>query len=510
MAAAMPELRTPVMIFVEASWEDETGVARKTRACMEDRSAGGACIRVKTPIAIGSRVSIQWRFEQFSGVVKYCRQEGREYLVGIQRNVIEQNVIQQPVIHQSVIERNHEKNLIAPQAGTSEKDVQQKDVRPKEIQEQTSTGASSSTSEHRPDDSSKDGGGPVQNVESQPPPKTDPALRIAETDGTREPAENSESRLLLQSVNLMNLPVPRSIVPRSSPAEALHSAKSARDRPVAAAQADFEVSRQIQHIPKGNPRSTNAGREADMEKKPMANKWLAHAPWHKKDDATAAGGEEDSTREEASIPIARKEANSKETPKPALQSAQPVEKIHAISAREVPAFQVELLPMEDIYRTAGIVGPRKGYSVTKVVEMLNSEHIRGLLKETKRAAMLMALDAAGVTIEQVQRDAKARQAALDSYESEQKKQAEAEWSRKAEEISHIQAELESIKAHYTARISRNMEALARDKARFNSWITTKEQESQSMAEAVELCLTPAPESAPAPQREAAVAAVKAQ
>ncbi len=187
---------------------------------------------------------------------------------------------------------------------------------------------------------------------------------------------------------------------------------------------------------------------------------------------------------------------------PLSQSAQSTDKIATISAREVPTFQVELLPMEDIYRTAGIVSPRKGYSVTKVVEMLNSEHIRGLSKETKRAALLMALDAAGVTIEQVQRDAKSRQSALDSYETEQKKQAEAEWGRKAEEIAHIQAELESIKAHYTARISRNMEALARDKARFNSWVTTKEQESQSMAEALELGLkTPVSEPATAAPRE---------
>jgi hypothetical protein len=120
--------------------------------------------------------------------------------------------------------------------------------------------------------------------------------------------------------------------------------------------------------------------------------------------------------------------------------------------------------------------------------MLNSEHIRELSRETKRAAILMALDAAGLTLEQVQRDARARQSALDAYENEQKKQVEAEWARKAEEITHIQGELESIKAHYTARISRNMEALARDKARFNNWVTTKEQEAQSMSEALELCL----------------------
>jgi len=61
---------------------------------------------------------------------------------------------------------------------------------------------------------------------------------------------------------------------------------------------------------------------------------------------------------------------------------------------------VELLSVEDIYSAAGITNPRGGYSVNKVVDMLHSEHIRGLSTEMmKRAAVLMALDAAGVTIE---------------------------------------------------------------------------------------------------------------
>jgi hypothetical protein len=53
---------------------------------MEDKSAGGACIRVKTPIQVGSKLSVQWRWEQFSGIAKYCRSEGRDYVVGIQRD----------------------------------------------------------------------------------------------------------------------------------------------------------------------------------------------------------------------------------------------------------------------------------------------------------------------------------------------------------------------------------------------------------------------------------------
>jgi hypothetical protein len=47
--------------------------------------------------------------------------------------------------------------------------------------------------------------------------------------------------------------------------------------------------------------------------------------------------------------------------------------------------------------------------------------------------------------------------------------------------------MESIKAHYMSRINRNQEAVARDKARFSNWVATKQQEAQSMMEALELC-----------------------
>jgi hypothetical protein len=119
--------------------------------------------------------------------------------------------------------------------------------------------------------------------------------------------------------------------------------------------------------------------------------------------------------------------------------------------------------------------------------MLRSEHGRGLSKDAKRAAVLMALDAAGIPIDEVLRDAKTRRDALDSYEAEVRKEVEAEWAQKAEENVQIQAELERVKAHYLARIGRNQEGIAREKTVFNNWLTMKQQESQSIAEAAELC-----------------------
>jgi hypothetical protein len=149
------------------------------------------------------------------------------------------------------------------------------------------------------------------------------------------------------------------------------------------------------------------------------------------------------------------------------------------------------MSMEDIYRIAGIMNPRKGYSISKIVEMLHSEHLRGLSKEMKRASVLMALDAAGVSVDEVLQDAKARQDAIDSYEVDQRKQFEAQLAQKAEENVQIQAELERVKARYTERLRRNLDGMGREKATFGNWLTPKQQEAQSMAEAVDLCLKPA-------------------
>ena len=45
---------------------------------------------------------------------------------------------------------------------------------------------------------------------------------------------------------------------------------------------------------------------------------------------------------------------------------------------------VELLSMPDIYQTAGILNPRKGYGILKVAEMLSSDHLRGNWLTTKQ------------------------------------------------------------------------------------------------------------------------------
>jgi hypothetical protein len=437
MSSAVREYRTPVMTVVEASWEDPAGNLQTIPARMEDKSPSGACIRVKQPIGVGSKLRIQWRFEQFSGTTKYCRSDGYEYLVGIQRDATN-SAPSPPMPKEEPPERNLRSN---PELAPSPAIAPKIEMLPKR-------------------------------EEWQPT-----AIPI----GVRR-AEPARIALVVNSTPTL--------------ARAVDNESDSRDGPRIARLQDFNALRRTQLLKKRPPK------DAVKEGKPMGRKWLGLGHWRTKPNDEESVS--DVGHREASIDKNISVTTVKENPMP--QVNQSTEKAAAHSSREVPSFQVELPPAEDIYREAGIMTPRKGYSIKKVVEMLNSEHIRGLSKEMKRAAVLMALDAAGISVDQIQRDAKARQDALDTFEAGQKKQVEAEWARKAEEIVQIQAELESIKAHYMARIARNQEGVAREKATFSTWQTMKQQEIQDMSEAAELCSKPkAPDHVPVSAPESGMA-----
>jgi hypothetical protein len=431
----MPDFRTAVMTLVEASWEDESGALRTAPARMEDKSTGGACIRINTPIGVGSKLRIQWRFEQFSGTAKYCRSEGKDYVVGIQRDAANGPNPSQ-LLRANVPRPERMRNSGSP-------------VLTAKIE--------SPTARHE----SK----PVESTPAPPAVESASIMHSASPEPTMPPPRVGHE-------------IDNHSEPRVSGSQDLNAPRIAAKRPLKAKQ-------------------------AGTERKPMRRKWLELAPWHSSQDELSEGGD----------PGGDGKNNGKsETQNVTPQVNSSAKKAPVHSAREVPTFQVDLSPMEDIYRAAGIMVPRKGYTINKVVEMLNSEHIRGLSKEMKRVALLMALDAAGVPIGEVLQDAKLRRDALDSHEAQQRKQVEAEWARKEQENIQIQAELDSVRAHYMARISRNLDGVAREKETFEGWVTLKRQECQSMAEAAELCVEPAvsePADASLPNKRPAIASAAA-
>ncbi|MBI3988939.1 MAG: hypothetical protein HY347_04920 [candidate division NC10 bacterium] len=139
---------------------------------------------------------------------------------------------------------------------------------------------------------------------------------------------------------------------------------------------------------------------------------------------------------------------------------------------------------DEIYQAAEIRPPTHGYTVFKVAEMLQSEHIRNLPPEVKRSSILVALDAAGVKLREIIEDAVRRDRALDTYEHVQQKALEELEAHKNEENRQIEAEIERLVSERRARIQSNNEVIAKEKDRFYGWQLKKQQEEQRIAEAV--------------------------
>jgi len=139
---------------------------------------------------------------------------------------------------------------------------------------------------------------------------------------------------------------------------------------------------------------------------------------------------------------------------------------------------------DEIYQAAEIPPAPQGYSILKIAEMLQSEHIRSQTTDVKRSTILVALDAAGVDIKDVIQDAVRRDKALDGYERVQERAITDLESRKNQENAQIQAELDKYVAAQRAKIQSNNDEVAREKERFFGWRLKKQQEEKRISDAV--------------------------
>ena len=139
---------------------------------------------------------------------------------------------------------------------------------------------------------------------------------------------------------------------------------------------------------------------------------------------------------------------------------------------------------EEIYKAAEIPPAAKGYSILKVSQMLESEHIRNLPSDVKKSSVLVALDAAGVDVKEVIQDAVRRDRALDTYERVQQRALEELEGRKTKENADIQAQIDQFVTEQRAKIQSNNDEVSREKERFTGWRLKKQQEEKKIAEAV--------------------------
>jgi hypothetical protein len=159
------------------------------------------------------------------------------------------------------------------------------------------------------------------------------------------------------------------------------------------------------------------------------------------------------------------------------------------TAAEVSTFA----SFDEIYRNAPVQPRKVAYGILKVAEMIGSPHLSGMPPESKRCAVMMALDSAGVQVEDLLQDAMERQRGLKNYEDAAQQRLQQFETVKTRENQQIQAELDRLTSDYMKRIQANVDDVARQQDNFRAWQKTMQRESQVIADAVALC---APQNAP--------------
>jgi hypothetical protein len=143
---------------------------------------------------------------------------------------------------------------------------------------------------------------------------------------------------------------------------------------------------------------------------------------------------------------------------------------------QTPAFS-------EVYQRAGIRPPAHGFTILKIADMVSSNYLRDLSKEGKRAAILMALEASNVQIQDVIEDGAQRDLALNEYEAQQQKMFQDFKARKQQRNQEIQAEIERLTEACRATIQANEKEIADEKARLDEWRTKKREEERRMRSA---------------------------
>jgi hypothetical protein len=151
----------------------------------------------------------------------------------------------------------------------------------------------------------------------------------------------------------------------------------------------------------------------------------------------------------------------------------------------------KLLNFDEVYRRSTFKTSSKTseWHILKIADMLNSEHLRGLSPAAKHSALMMALEAGGVAVEDMLQDAVQRQRVLNDCEESHVRRLQEIESIKQRENERLNAEMESVCAKFRARITAGIEEIEREHKTLRDWQERKEREQRRIAEAAAACVS---------------------
>jgi len=162
----------------------------------------------------------------------------------------------------------------------------------------------------------------------------------------------------------------------------------------------------------------------------------------------------------------------------------PITTARPVSHGALPTVQTPSLP--EVYAQAGIRTPAHGFSILKVAEMLSSVHVRDLTPDAKRAAILMALEASNIQLNDVLEDAARRERVLNDYESRQMEILQNYKAGKQQQNQQNQAEIERLMEQLRLLIQASEKEVTSEKTRLDEWRVRKREEERRIRAAASL------------------------
>jgi hypothetical protein len=156
------------------------------------------------------------------------------------------------------------------------------------------------------------------------------------------------------------------------------------------------------------------------------------------------------------------------------------------------AAPTDLPDFETIYRAAEVPARAHGYTIDKVATMLQNPRLSGMSASIKANSVLMALEVAGVPIEDVVADAVARDRAIDDFEAWWAGKVAAVESEKRAENVAIEEEMNRYLEAQRERIRGNNAAVQKAQETFTAWKEKKREEERRLYESVQPFVTENP------------------
>lgn len=434
------------MARADVAWEDHPGAWRDAQAKIEDTSRSGACIRVGVPIGIGARLRVKWHREEFLGIARYCRRDGGDYILGIQRETAEPGPRTKALLHR-------ETAALSIPAATIVQDV------PAQREKQD----------------------PETSVGNAEPAPTAIVAQTIVPPGDEETAVKVPDAPPRLENGMPDLPKPSL---ESATALVVAAPVASPEAVEATARMAGRIENAIKSIPAGGPspgqvQESNTHRQDELhaqepgkgqERTTVLNKLLHLGAGRQQPEAAAGNSANSKAQVNNNDGKSMRENHTNAKVKPT----------------GLPPNQGTLLSLQDIYLAVGIVSSRLGYNIDTLSAMLESNHLQGLAADVKRASVLMALEAAGFPVEELIRDGSKRLDALNAYEDAERKRFEEYEARKAQESAQIQLEIQRMTEHCLERIKHNLSEVTQAKDAFLNWQTIKQKETQRINEAVAL------------------------